>query len=139
MEPMLMTLPPSGPKCLTASWVVRSRPRTLRLNCLWKCSSVTASSGRELIDAGVVDEDVEPAEGLFGFGEETVDVGLFGDVALDGDGFAALGGDFGDDFVRAGLAGGVIDDDGGAFGARCFGDGSADAFGGAGDDCDLII
>ena len=33
-------LPPAEPKCLTASWVVRIRPRTFRSNCLWKCSGV---------------------------------------------------------------------------------------------------
>jgi hypothetical protein len=29
----------------SASWVVRSRPRTLMLNCLWKWSGVTPSMG----------------------------------------------------------------------------------------------
>ena len=55
----------------------------------------------------------------------------------DGDGLAAGGGDGGDDGVGAGLAGGVVDDDGGAFGGERLGDGGADAFGGAGDDCDF--
>ena len=44
-EPMLMTLPPSGPKCVAASWVARIRPSTLVLNCRWNSSSVTSPSG----------------------------------------------------------------------------------------------
>ena len=35
-ELTLITGPPSGAISLTASCVVRSSPRTLRLNCLWK-------------------------------------------------------------------------------------------------------
>ena len=46
-------------------------------------------------------------------------------------------GDFGDDFVRGAFAGGVIDDHRRAFGRELFGDGGADAFGGAGDDGDF--
>ena len=44
-EPMLMMLPPSGRMCLIASLVTSSRPRTLVSKCMWKCDSVTASSG----------------------------------------------------------------------------------------------
>ena len=44
-ELMLTMLPPSAPKCLTASCVARSRPSTLRSNWLWKCSAVTFSIG----------------------------------------------------------------------------------------------
>ena len=106
---------------------------------MWKMLFGDVFERREFVDAGVVDEHVEAAVGFFGFGEEAGDVGLFGDVGLDGDGFAAVGGDFGDDFVGAGFAGGVVDDDGGAFGGERFGDGCADAFGGAGDDRDLIF
>ena len=47
-------------------------------------------------------------------------VGRLGDVGLDGDGFAAVADDFGDDAVGAFLAGAVIDDDGGASAARCW-------------------
>ena len=34
----------------------------------------------ELVDAGVVDQDVEPAERLLRLGEQAPDVGLLGDV-----------------------------------------------------------
>jgi hypothetical protein len=64
IELMFTMLPPSIPKCLTASLRARSRPRTLRSNSLWKCSSVMSPSGPELVDARVVDEDVPRAEGL---------------------------------------------------------------------------
>ena len=94
--------------------------------------------GREGVDAGVVDEDVEAAVRLFGLGEEFGDVGLPGDVALDGDGLAACGGDVGDDLVGSGLAGGVVDDDAGAGGGEGLGDAGSDALGRAGDDCYLI-
>ena len=67
---------------------------------------------REGIDAGVVDQNVELAEGLLGFGEEAGDVGLLRYVALHGDGFAALGGDGGDDLAPRPLAGRIVDDDG---------------------------
>ena len=137
MELMLMMEPPSGPISLTASWVVSSRPRTLRSNCLWKCSGVMAAEGLEVVDAGVVDEDVELAEGVLGLGEEAGDVGGFGDVCLHGDGLAALGLDVGDDGVGAGLAAGVVDDDRGALGGEMLGDGGTDALGGACDHCDF--
>jgi len=65
--------------------------------------------GGELIDARVVDEDVELTKGFYGLGEKARDVGLLGDVALHGDGFAALGGDFFDNLVGAFLAGRIID------------------------------
>src|SRR6266404_563632 len=45
MELVLMMLPPAGPKCLSASCVVRINPSTFKLKCLWKCSSVIASRG----------------------------------------------------------------------------------------------
>ena len=88
-EPMLITLPPSGPKCLTASCVASIMPSTLVLNSRWNSSSVTSSSGSELVDAGVVDQHVQRAEGLLGLLEQPLHVGRLGYVALDGDRFAA--------------------------------------------------
>ena len=92
---------------------------------------------REFIDARVVHEHVQLAEGFLGFGEQTFDVRLFGDVALHGDRLAARAGDFGDDLVRARFAGSVIDDDRRAFRREMLGDGRADAFGRARDDRDF--
>ena len=48
---------------------------------------------RELVDAGVVDQDVEAAELLDGCVDDALRLGGLGDVAADGDGFAAGGGD----------------------------------------------
>ena len=93
--------------------------------------------GGELVDAGVVDEDVEAAEVLDGGVDDALGFGGLGDVATDGDGLATGGGDGDDDGVRAGLAGGVVDDDGGAFGGERFGDGGSDTLGCASDDCDF--
>src|SRR5208282_1171268 len=93
----------------------------------------------KIVNAGVVDEDIEATVGLLGFGEETIDVGLFGDIALDGEGFAAFAGDVGDDFIRARLAGGIVDDYRRTFGGEGLGDTSADAFGSAGDNGYLIF
>ena len=57
-ELMLTTLPPAGPKCLTASWVVRISPRTFRSNCLWKFSARDPLQRGELVDPGVVHQHV---------------------------------------------------------------------------------
>ena len=93
--------------------------------------------GGELVDAGVVDENVETAEVLDGRVDDALGFGGLGDVAADGDGLATGGGDGGDDGFGAGLAGGVVDDDGCAFGGERLGDGGADTLGCAGDDCDF--
>jgi hypothetical protein len=92
---------------------------------------------KKLIDAGIVHEDIEMPVGFFSFGEEAGNVGFLGDIRLDGDSLAALGGDLVDDLVRAGLAGGVVDDNRSALGRQMFRNGRADAFGCAGDYRDL--
>ena len=73
----------------------------------------------------------------FGLREEAADVGLLGDVGLDGDGLAALAGDLGDDAVGPLLAGGVVDDHRRPFGGEVLRDRRPDALGRAGDDGDL--
>ena len=88
-------------------------------------------------DAGIVDEDVEPAEGVLRRLEQALHVRALRDVGLDRDRLAAVLQDRRDDLVRAALARGVVDDDRGAFRRQLLGDLSADAFGGAGDDGDL--
>ena len=93
--------------------------------------------GEELLDAGVVDEDVEVAEVLDGCVDEALSLSGLRDIATDGDGFATGGCDGGDHIVRTSLAGGVVDDDGGALRGERFGDGGSDTLGCAGDDCDF--
>jgi hypothetical protein len=90
-----------------------------------------------LVNACVVDEDVELAERSLRFGEHTVNVRLLRDVRLNCDGLAAAAGYFGDDLVCARFAGGVVDDHGRAFGRELFGDGGSDVFGCACDDSDF--
>src|SRR5882672_3130181 len=134
-EPMLMTLPPS-PRCFAAACVVRSRPRTLTLNSRWNDSSVTAESG-ELVDAGVVHQDVELSKDFDGGVDDALRALGPGDVAGDGHGLASHGLDGGDHFVGAGLAGGVVDHDRRALRRQRPGDAGADALRCAGHHCDL--
>jgi hypothetical protein len=69
---------------------------------------------RELADPGVVYEYIELAEFLLCLVEEAIYISFFGYVSLNCHGFASRAGDLGDDLVRAFLAGGIVDDDGGA-------------------------
>src|SRR4029079_18228390 len=133
---MLITLPPSAPKCFIASLVASRRPKTFVLNWRWNSSSYFLKR-RELIDAGIVDEHVERAEGFFCLVEQPPHVGGLRYIGLNRDGLAALAGDVGDDAICALLAGGVIDDHRGARGGEPFGDSCAYAFRGAGHDCYL--
>ncbi len=58
-------------------------------------------------DAGVVDQDVEPAEGVDGGLDQSFGLRPVGDVGAAGDGFATGGGDLVDDTLRgAATAGG---------------------------------
>jgi hypothetical protein len=91
----------------------------------------------QVVDACVVDQDVELAERGLRFGEHTVTVRLLRDVRLNLDCLPAAAGYFGDYLVCARLAGGVVDDHGSAFGREIYGDGCSDAFGCACDDSDL--
>jgi hypothetical protein len=93
----------------------------------------------ELVDAGVVDQDVETAERLLGLGEQAVDLLRLRHVGLDGDGSAALARDVGDDAIAALLAGGVVDDDGGARLGQMPGDSGPDPLGSPGDDATLLL
>ena len=89
--------------------------------------------GSEAAASGVGENNVEMAFLFFDGGEDAVEVGELGDVALDGgDVFADLfyGG------VEFGLAASG-DEDVGAFGDEFFGGGEADAAIAAGDECDF--
>src|SRR5690242_2619978 len=77
------------------------------------------------------------AEVLDGCVDKALSLWGLRDIAADGDSFATGGGDRGDHLIRTSLAGGVIDNDGGAFSGERFGDGGADALRCAGDDCDF--
>ena len=98
-------------------------------------------------DAGVVDDDVEPAEGVERLLHHAVAGLEVGDVVVVGDGVAAHLLDFVDDLVgRALLAAGagrgaaeVVDDDARALGRERQALAAADAAAAAGDDRDLAF
>jgi hypothetical protein len=64
--------------------------------------------GGELIDAGIVHQDVQLPECLLGLGEDVLHVAGFRDIALNGNCLTAVALDLGNDPVRAFLTGGVI-------------------------------
>ena len=86
----------------------------------------------ELVDAGVVDEDVEAAEGLGGLRYELGDLGRIGQVGLHGDGLASGGLYSLDEGFGGSSTARVVDHDGGSVGGETLGDGGAYSFGGAG-------
>ena len=135
-EPMLMMLPPLA-EVLDRGLRDEQEAEDVDVELLVEVLRRDGFEGRELVDAGVVDQDVELAEGLDGGVDDGLRVGGLGDVSVDGDGLAAGLGDGVDDGVGAGLAGGVVDDDGGARGGEGLGDGGSDALGGAGNDGDF--
>src|SRR4029453_1754940 len=87
----------------------------------------------ELVDARVVDQDVETTEGLPRLGEEPIDLLLLRHVGLHRDGLTTTASDVGDHAVGTLLAGGIVDDDGGAGLGPMPGGGGADPPGGPGD------
>src|SRR5258708_31292710 len=89
--------------------------------------------GAELVDAGVVHEDINRPIGALGLGEQPLDIGRFRDIALDRDCLASAVGNFDDNLVRAIPACRVVYHDGSPRGrqlARNFG---PDPLGSAGD------
>jgi len=72
----------------------------------------------EFVSAGVVDENVQPAERPW-FPQTGAGVGLLGNVGLHRLGLPALAGDFGDDAVGPGFAGGEVDNYRAPSSARC--------------------
>jgi hypothetical protein len=86
-----------------------------------------------LLDPGVVDQQVEPAEGLADLGEAALDVGLDRDVHLDGHRAPAGGLDGSDHRAAVVDLAAVVDGDRGAVGGELEGGPLAYAGGGAGD------
>jgi hypothetical protein len=85
-------------------------------------------------EAGVVDHDVDAAEGFHRRGDHGIDIGLPGNVAYDVDGRGP------DPFrdVASTLAIEIGDDDLGAFLGKEFSDPASKAGGDTGDDCDFV-
>ena len=83
---------------------------------------------RPVVNSGVVDQDIDLAEGFLCCGKESFDFRLLGDVRLYGDRFAAALCDFVNDAIGAFFGGSVIDYDGCAFSRELFCDVGADSF-----------
>ena len=83
---------------------------------------------KKLVDAGVINEDIKPAEGFFRFGKETFNFGLFSHVSADSDRLSTLFCNFVHDAIGSFLARGVVNHHGRAFGSEMFGDRSPDSF-----------
>ena len=87
---MLMMLPPVRAEVLDGFLRREEQAEHVEIELLVKVLGGHVLERRELVDAGVVDQDVEPAERLLRLGEEPLDVGLLGHVRLHRDGLAAL-------------------------------------------------
>src|SRR5206468_2440722 len=78
--------------------------------------------GREFVEAGIVDEDVEGAERLVGLGEQTSDVRFLCHIGMHCDGLSALVGYVAYDMSGVGLARAEVDHHRGALGRKASGD-----------------
>ena len=94
---------------------------------------------RELVDARVVDQDVEAAEILDGGVDDALRFRCLGNITTDSDSLAAGCCDRIDDGSRAGLARRVIDHHRRACSGERLGDGGPDTFGCACDHCYLTL
>src|SRR5262249_30085192 len=95
--------------------------------------------GRKLVNARVVDENIDPPECLFRFGQKPLDVRRLRHVRLHGNGPAPLALDLPDDAVRPRFAGGVVHHHGRTLVSEVPGDGCPDALRSPGDDRDFTL
>jgi len=95
------------------------------------------SQRRKFVNAGVVDQDIEFAEGLLRLVKQFFNVRFLCDVGLQGNGFAAFAGDFSDDPVGAFFTRRIIHRHRRAFRGKMFGDGRANPFRCSGDNRDF--
>jgi hypothetical protein len=93
----------------------------------------------ELVNTGVIDQDVDLAECFLCFGEESLDVCFTGDVALDSDSFSAALTDFVDDAVGIVFCGRVVNNYRCPFLPQLFGDARADPFRRSRHNCDFSV
>jgi len=88
---------------------------------------------QKFVNAGVVDQDVERAEGCLRFRKEPLDFRLVGDVGLHRKRLAAIRADLGDHAIGIVATRRVVHDDRSAFGGQMPGDRRTDALGCTGD------
>ena len=85
-----MTLPPRGREQLDRFLRREDQAQHVQVELLVEVFGGDGFERRELVDAGVVHQDVELAERLLGLREEPPDVGFLGEVGLHRDRLAAL-------------------------------------------------
>ena len=117
----------------------QQQPQHVEVKVLVKVLGADRLQRRKLIDAGVVHEDVELAEGLLRLRKQPANVFGPGDVGLDGDGFPTRLPNALDDCLCPGLAGGLIDHDGRTGARQVLGNRRTDSFRRARDHSDLPI
>ena len=133
---MLMMLPPSGP--MGHSFLSgQQKPEHVRVEVPMELGLGNTFERRKLVDAGIVDQNVDRAKGRLGFGEQAPDLFALRDIALDRDGLATFRFDGGHDPVGALTARRIVDHHGRTLGRQRPGDPSPDAFRGPRDDRDL--
>ena len=93
----------------------------------------------ELVNARVVDQDIQTAVILDGCIDDALRLGGFRDVAPHGNCPATGCSDGGHHGICSGFAGGIVDHNRSAFCGECLSDGGSDTFGCACDDCDLTF
>ncbi len=84
-------------------------------------------------NAGIVDDDIGPAENLFRGPEDALHILRLRDVALDGDCLAAAPDDIGGNAGSTVAVGGIVNDDGCTFGGKASGDPGRRSIGSTGD------
>src|SRR5690606_27639801 len=92
----------------------------------------------KLVDACVVHQDVNSAEGAEGLADEPLCIGHLRNICLDSGSVAAAIVDVLHDSIRTFAAGSVVDDYGSPFSGKAPRNGGADAFGGARDERDFV-
>ena len=95
--------------------------------------------GREVVDAGVVDEDADGAELLRDCLDQRTDGIGISDVGLHGDSLAAGLLDFGDNLLSASLAARIVDGYGCALRCQLKRDSGANTLRCSGDQCDFTL
>ena len=127
-----MMLPPAGIEVLRGFLRDQQQAEHIEIEMLVEMFGRDALQRRELVDARIVDENVDRAERLDGLGDHFFHMPGVGQIAMDGDGFAALADDGGDHALGGLLAGAVVDGNRRALSGEPGGDFGADAFGCAG-------
>ena len=137
-ELMLTTLPPAGAELLDRFLSGQDEPQHVQIELLVEVLRGDGLDRRELVDAGVVHQDVELAEGLSSSPRTAARTSAsFATSACTATAFPPSPSDLGDDLLGPGLARSVVDDDRRALGGELPGDLGPDPLRCTGDDRDF--